>query len=113
MTDLRERRIPNWLTLPMMLGSGALVTIQSHLNGVLAHDLGTGLRATALAALISLWLIPTYGWRAIFVAGVIPAGLLFFVRRYMPESVRYLLSRGKVAEAERTVEQMATALRRR
>jgi transporter family-2 protein len=45
---------PGWLlTLPMMLGSGALVTIQSHLNGVLAHDLGTGLRATALAALIS------------------------------------------------------------
>jgi hypothetical protein len=29
--------------------------------------------------------------------------LLFFVRRYMPESVRYLLSKGRVAEAERTV----------
>jgi putative MFS transporter len=57
----------------------------------------------ALAALISLWLIPTYGWRAIFIAGVVPAVLLFFVRVAMPESVRYLLSRGRVEEAERTV----------
>jgi len=29
--------------------------------------------------------------------------LLFFVRRYMPESVRYLLSKGRIAEAEQTV----------
>ena len=43
----------------------------------------------------SAWLImPTWGWRALFVVGVVPAVLLFFVRRYMPESVRYLLSRG-------------------
>jgi putative MFS transporter len=57
----------------------------------------------ALAALVSLWLIPTYGWRAIFIAGVVPAALLFFVRIFMPESARYLLSKGRVAEAERTV----------
>jgi transporter family-2 protein len=37
----------------MMLGGGALITIQSQLNGALARDLGTGLRAVALAALIS------------------------------------------------------------
>jgi putative MFS transporter len=30
--------------------------------------------------------------------------LLFFVRRYMPESVRYLLSKGRIKEAEQTVE---------
>jgi putative MFS transporter len=34
---------------------------------------------------------------------VVPALLLFFVRRYMPESVRYLLSKGRIAEAEQTV----------
>ena len=56
-----------------------------------------------VAALLSLAIIPTWGWRALFVVGVIPAVLLFFVRRYMPESVRYLLSKGRVAEAERTV----------
>lgn len=45
---------PRWLlTLPMMLGGGALIAFQSDLNGALAHNLGTGLRAVALAALIS------------------------------------------------------------
>jgi len=56
-----------------------------------------------VAALLSLAIIPTWGWRALFVVGVVPAALLFFVRRYMPESVRYLLSKGRVAEAEQTV----------
>src|ERR1044072_8284442 len=57
----------------------------------------------ALAALVSLWLIPAYGWRALFIAGVIPAVLLFVVRIFMPESARYLVSKGRVDEAERTV----------
>jgi putative MFS transporter len=57
-----------------------------------------------VAAVLSLTIIPTFGWRALFIVGVVPAALLFFVRRYMPESVRYLLSKGRVAEAEQTVE---------
>jgi putative MFS transporter len=58
----------------------------------------------AVAAGLSLLLIPRFGWRALFAVGVIPAILLLVVRRYMPESVRYLVSRGTVSEAERTVE---------
>jgi MFS transporter, putative metabolite:H+ symporter len=57
----------------------------------------------ALAAGISLAIVPRFGWRALFVVGVVPAVLLFFVRRYMPESVRYLISKGRTPEAERTV----------
>src|SRR6266550_2120711 len=56
-----------------------------------------------LAAVLSLTILPTFGWRALFAVGIIPAALLFFVRRYMPESVRYLLSKGRLAEAEQTV----------
>ncbi len=59
-----------------------------------------------IAAALSLFIIPRWGWRALFFVGVIPAVLLFFVRRYMPESVRYLLSKGKVDEDERTVAQI-------
>ena len=59
-----------------------------------------------IAAALSLLIIPHWGWRALFVVGVVPALLLFFVRRYMPESVRYLLSKGRVAEAERTVDEI-------
>jgi putative MFS transporter len=58
----------------------------------------------AVAAGLSLLLIPRFGWRVLFAVGVVPAIMLLFVRRYIPESVRYLISRGKVAEAERTVE---------
>jgi MFS transporter, putative metabolite:H+ symporter len=36
----------------------------------------------------------------------LPAALLFFVRRYMPESVRYLLSKGRIDAAEKTVEEI-------
>jgi putative MFS transporter len=57
----------------------------------------------AVAAGLSLLIIPSLGWRALFFIGVVPAALLFFVRGAMPESVRYLLSKGRVAEAERTV----------
>src|SRR5215471_14760587 len=57
----------------------------------------------ALAALLSLLIIPNFGWRTLFVVGVVPALLLLFARRYMPESVRYLLSKDRVGEAEKTV----------
>src|SRR5262249_62404221 len=59
-----------------------------------------------IAAALSLFIIPRWGWRALVVVGVLPAVLLFFVRRYMPESVRYLLSKGRVDAAEKTVEEI-------
>jgi putative MFS transporter len=57
----------------------------------------------AVAALMSLLIIPNFGWRTLFAVGVIPALLLLFARQYMPESVRFLLSKGRVSEAEATV----------
>src|SRR5262249_27229664 len=53
--------------------------------------------------LLSLAIVPHFGWRALFAVGVVPAVLVFFVRRYMPESVRYLLSKGQIEQAEETV----------
>jgi MFS transporter, putative metabolite:H+ symporter len=74
--------------------------IRGRMTGTMLAAFPVGL---ALAAVLSLLIIPTYGWRAVFIAGVVPAVLLFFVRLVMPESVRYLLSRGRIDEAERTV----------
>lgn len=42
-----------WVTLPMMLGSGALIALQSQVNGGLSRGLGTGMRSVTAAALIS------------------------------------------------------------
>lgn len=74
--------------------------IRGRMTGTMMAAFPLGL---ALAALLALLIIPNYGWRAVFIAGVVPAVLLFFVRLYMPESVRYLISRGRIDEAERTV----------
>jgi MFS transporter, putative metabolite:H+ symporter len=63
----------------------------------------------ALAAGMSLVILPRYGWRALFLVGVLPAALLFVLNRYVPESVRYLISRGRLAQAASTVEQIEAA----
>jgi putative MFS transporter len=59
-----------------------------------------------LAAGLALAILPSYGWRTLFAIGVVPAVVLFFVRRNVPESVRYLLSKGRLAEAEKTVSEI-------
>jgi putative MFS transporter len=57
----------------------------------------------AVAAALGLAIVPNFGWRALFLVGVLPALLLLWVRHGMPESVRYLLSRGNVRQAEAVV----------
>jgi MFS transporter, putative metabolite:H+ symporter len=56
--------------------------------------------ASAIAALLALLLLPGYGWRAMFLVGGI-FGLLVVVLAALalPQSVRYLLSRGRLVEA--------------
>lgn len=59
-----------------------------------------------LGALIAFNLTPIWGWRALFVAGAVPALLVFVVRFIIPESPRYLIDKGREAEATKTVEWM-------
>lgn len=54
-----------------------------------------------VAALFSIWMIPPFGWRIVFWAGIVPALFITFIRRYTPESIRFLLASGRVQEAER------------
>ena len=76
----------------------------SRIRGAMAGNLLTAFPVGLIvAAALSLTILPTFGWRGLFAVGIVPAVLLFFVRRYMPESVRYLLSKGRIAEAEQTV----------
>jgi putative MFS transporter len=51
------------------------------------------------AAVCSLTLVPLHGWRILFLLGVAPAFLVFFIRRKMPESPRWLSSKGRLQEA--------------
>ena len=89
--------VPVALTITSEFSPGRL---RGRMAGGMAVGFPTGL---ALAAAISYFVMPVYGWRTVFVIGVAPALLLFFVSIVMPESVRYLLSRGRIQEAEATV----------
>jgi MFS family permease len=61
-----------------------------------------------LAALVTLYLLnnlpPDVGWRAAFGFGAVIAFFTGILRRYIPESPRWLLARGKVEAAEAVVE---------
>jgi MFS transporter, putative metabolite:H+ symporter len=92
--------VPVTLTLASEFSPGR---IRGRMTGAMMAAFPVGL---VVAAALSLAIVPNLGWRALFVVGVVPAALLFFVRRYMPESVRYQLSRGEVDEAQRTVEEI-------
>ena len=51
------------------------------------------------AALISYFVIPRFGWQMAFFIGAVPAFYVFFIRMGVPESIRYLITKGRHAEA--------------
>jgi putative MFS transporter len=69
-----------------------------------------GLMATGQ---IGAWLVPAYGWRAIFLMGGIPGLLITFLVARLPESPRWLISKGRLREAEAIVEVLEASTRRR
>jgi putative MFS transporter len=58
------------------------------------------------ASVLGLWVVPTLGWQYMFVIGAIPAVLVLFLRRMLPESPRWLANAGRLKEAERAIEQI-------
>jgi putative MFS transporter len=64
----------------------------------------SGLPATAILARL---IIPSYGWRPLFVIAGIGALIVWYLRKKLPESPRWLEAKGKTDEAEalmRTIE---------
>ena len=56
-----------------------------------------------VAALISYLLIPKFGWQIAFIIGALPALYVFLIRLHMPESIRYLISKGRIDEARNII----------
>jgi putative MFS transporter len=47
------------------------------------------------ASLVAIWVIPAFGWRWMFVLGALPLPAVYLIRRYVPESPRWLAARGQ------------------
>ena len=56
-----------------------------------------------LAALVAFFVIPAYGWQIAFILCGIPALYVFYIWRKIPESIPYLINRGRIEEAHKIV----------
>lgn len=56
-----------------------------------------------VAGLVGFFLVPIYGWKIMFLIGLIPSVLTVPLRWLMPESPRWLVSKGRTDEAEKVV----------
>jgi len=64
---------------------------------------------TVIAAGLAWILVPTYGWRPLLAASAVAALLVFWIRLRVPESPRFLATRGRLDEAWAVLEQVARA----
>lgn len=62
-----------------------------------------GLAAVAVAA---TWVVPHLGWQWMFYIGAVPAVIALILRSMLPESPRWLASRGRLEEADRTMQRI-------
>jgi MFS transporter, putative metabolite:H+ symporter len=65
------------------------------------------------AGMVGFFLVPVYGWKAMFIIGLIPSVLTIPLRWFMPESPRWLASRGRIAEADVVVKLLEDSATRR
>lgn len=52
------------------------------------------------ASLVGMWVVPNIGWQAMFFLGALPAFIALCMRRFLPESPRWLASKGRFREAD-------------
>ncbi|MCX5794568.1 MAG: MFS transporter [Elusimicrobia bacterium] len=63
----------------------------------------------ALAALVAFLLIPRWGWRMAFFLGAAPALYVLYLRRFVPESPRFLEASGRFEDAALVVREVERA----
>ena len=61
-------------------------------------------------SLVSVWVVPHLGWQCMFVIGGVPALLAIPLRRLLPESPRWLVSKGRIPEADAIVRRIEDAV---
>ena len=62
-----------------------------------------------VVAIVSIYVVPHWGWQWMFIIGAIPALLAIPMRRLLPESPRWLASQGRNEEADRALTRIEDA----
>ncbi|MFP5407170.1 MAG: MFS transporter, partial [Gammaproteobacteria bacterium] len=79
--------------------------VPQHMRGrAMAFNQTVMFAAAPTAAILSYWLVPTTlagldGWRWVIMIGAAGAVVIWFIRRAVPESPRWLAQQGRVADA--------------
>lgn len=55
------------------------------------------------AGAIGYWLVPSLGWQAMFIVGLVPVALVIPLRFFLSESPRWLISQGRFDDAEQVI----------
>jgi MFS transporter, putative metabolite:H+ symporter len=55
------------------------------------------------AGFIGSWVVPRFGWQWMFVIGALPAFVAMVLQRLLPESPRWLATRGRAADAQAAI----------
>jgi putative MFS transporter len=91
--------------------------VPQHMRGrAMAFNQMVMFAAAPAAALLSYWLVPTTlagldGWRWVVLIGCIGAVIVWFIRRAVPESPRWLALQGRVDEGKLIVDALETRVR--
>ena len=64
-----------------------------------------------IAGFLGRWAIPNLGWQSLFLIGSIPPLVVLLLLRMLPESPRWLVRRGKLAQAEAAVSRIEQEIR--
>ena len=110
--------VPGWLFLMFFrffvgIGNAGIFTIDlplvqefmpAYKRGWVSALITTLLPAgSMLAGIIAAWLLPVIGWRGLFLVGLSPLVLVFMIRYWVPESPRWLMRMGHMAEARKSL----------
>jgi len=91
------------------IGTYIAELVPKHIRGrAFACEQAIGFTAVPVAAFLSFLLVPHHflgldGWRWVVLIGAHAALFIWWIRRHLPESPRWLAQRGRFAEAERII----------
>lgn len=86
--------------------------VPQHMRGrAMAFNQAVMFAAAPVSALLSWWLVPEVyagidGWRWVVLAGSAGAAIVWFIRRAVPESPRWLATHGHLEAAEQVISKM-------